>query len=120
MEKGRRFSPPLFLPADAQVAVCSMTDIGNSKVVASDSVAMSELDGGAALLDLERNIYFSLNGTGAVIWKAIEKPSSMDDVCSAVAEQFVVSVDQCRSDVTRLIGQLMDAKLARLADASAD
>ncbi len=80
---------------------------------------MSELDGGAALLDLERNTYFSLNRTGTVVWKAIEKPSSLDEICSAVATRFVVSIEQCRPDVARLVEKLIDARLARVVDAPA-
>ncbi|MFT3722198.1 MAG: PqqD family protein [Hyphomonadaceae bacterium] len=96
-----------------------MPDIENAKIVASDSVAMSEVDGGAALLDLERNVYFSLNRTGAVVWKAIEQPSSLDDVCAAVAANFVVSVEKCRPDVAKLIDKLIGARLARVVDAPA-
>lgn len=80
---------------------------------------MCELDGGVALLDLDRNVYFSLNRTGAVIWRAIEKPSSIDDVCAAVADKFTVTRDDCRGDVVSLVDRLVDSRLARVVDAAA-
>lgn len=97
-----------------------MPNFQTCKIVASASVAMSEVDGGAALLDLESNTYFSLNRTGAVIWRAIETPALLDDVCAAVAERFVISSEKCRPDVAQLVEQLIGSRLARVVDAPAD
>ena len=94
-----------------------MGDFDNYKVVGSSSVVMCELDKGLALLDVGRGKYFSLNSTGAFVWKVIEQPSSLDDLCAAVAERFKIEHDACRSDVVSLLRQLIDSGLARAVDA---
>jgi hypothetical protein len=97
-----------------------MTDLDNHKVVGSASVVMCELDSGLALLDLGRNKYFSLNNTGAVVWKAIEQPASLDNLCAAVAERFKIEQDACRSDVVSLLREFISSGLARAVDAPTD
>ncbi len=37
-----------------------------------------------AILDLDRAIYFGLQGVGVHIWDALEQPRSVADLCSSV------------------------------------
>ncbi len=37
-----------------------------------------------AILDLERAIYFGLQGVGVHIWDSLEQPRSVDDLCASV------------------------------------
>lgn len=89
-----------------------MNEPNSPRFVSNTSVAASEIDNGMALLDLDRNIYFSLNQVGAVIWRAIEQPLSIDQICAIVADNFRTSPEACRGDIERLMGRLIEAKLA--------
>jgi hypothetical protein len=93
-----------------------MVDLADMNVVASATVAVCDIDQGLALLDMERNVYFSLNATGAVAWRAIEKPKSLGEICSAIAEHFDIAPQVCREDVLRLLTGLIEAKLAYVVD----
>ncbi len=84
--------------------------------VASPSVVTSDIDNGLALLDLDKNVYFSLNQTGATIWRAIARPVSIDAICAVLAEAYQTTPYTCRPDVERLISRLVEARLAHEVD----
>jgi hypothetical protein len=86
------------------------------KIMGSIGVVACALDEGIALLDASRNIYFSLNASGAVVWQLIASPCSIDEICEAVANHFDISADACRDDVVAMVDRLVELKLATLRD----
>lgn len=77
----------------------------------SDEVVASELEGSFALLNLETSEYFKLNATGAHIWKRIADGATLEQLVSAICEEFDVSADECSQDVAALLASLERAKL---------
>lgn len=59
-----------------------------------------------AILDLNRAIYFGLQGIGVHIWDALEHPRSVNDLCASVMAEFEVSEATCHADVVQLLGSL--------------
>jgi hypothetical protein len=59
-----------------------------------------------AILDLDRAIYFGLQGVGVHIWDALEQPRSVADLCSSVMAEFDVSEAVCRADILKVLGSL--------------
>jgi Coenzyme PQQ synthesis protein D (PqqD) len=83
-----------------------------STYVIAPKVLGRELDGEMVLLDSDGGTYFSLNETGAAIWRELARGSAEEEVCRSVAEEFPdVSEQRVASDVRELIGQLLDAGL---------
>ena len=85
----------------------------NETYVADPEVVASEVDGGAALLDLRSSQYYGLNPVGSFVWDQIQSPRTLDDIVDAVAEAFDVQPDACRADIDRLLVQVCDAGVAR-------
>jgi sensor domain CHASE-containing protein len=83
-----------------------------SKFVAGSAVVECAIDGGIALLDIDRNVYFSLNKTGAVVWAALREPRSVEEISTLLSEKFHTTAEACRGDVARLVGRLVDVGLA--------
>lgn len=81
--------------------------------VADTNVVASELDGGAALLDLRTSSYFELNAVGLLVWNEIQSPKSLEQIVDAVVSQFEVSKAVCEPDIVNLLDQLVAANLAR-------
>lgn len=79
--------------------------------VAKATVAASELNGGAVLLDLEQSRYFGLNPVGELVWQQLSSPRNLDQLCEAVCSQFEVSRDVCAKDVAQLLNDLHDRDL---------
>lgn len=59
-----------------------------------------------AILDLDRALYFGLQGVGVHIWDSLEQPRSVDDLCTSVMAEFEVSEATCQADVLQILGSL--------------
>lgn len=59
-----------------------------------------------AILNLDRAIYFGLQGVGVHIWDSLEQPRSVDDLCTSVMAEFEVSESACHADVVQILGSL--------------
>ena len=68
-----------------------------------------------AILDLERSLYFGLEGTGVQIWDALEQPRSASELCDQLVAKFEVSRSDCERDVMKLLASLQDEGLIEIA-----
>jgi hypothetical protein len=81
-------------------------------------VVDTELDGeGAVLLHLESQIYFSLNETGTLIWKAMKQGLTLQEICHRLQKEFQVGAEQAEQSVLALTRELAQQKLVRTAEA---
>ena len=74
------------------------------------------LDEEVAILDLDKSLYFGLNGVGAHVWTVLEQPHSVSDIHRSVTEAFHVSATDCEADLLRFLGQLQEAGLVEIVD----
>ncbi|PIS47781.1 MAG: PqqD family protein [Elusimicrobia bacterium CG08_land_8_20_14_0_20_51_18] len=58
-----------------------------------------EIDDELVLLNLETSEYYSLNHTGAVIWKALEKGKKTDAIASDLSREFKIDRETADSDL---------------------
>lgn len=80
-------------------------------VVAAHDVLSSELGSEHVLLNLADGIYYGLDDVGSDIWKLLQTPVSVGDICRAIVETRDVDTERCRSDVVKLLGELLDRRL---------
>jgi hypothetical protein len=64
-----------------------------------------------AILDLDRSLYFGLEGVGVQIWESLEQPRSVAELCNSLLEAFDVSRAQCEGDVLQLVTSLQEEGL---------
>ena len=81
--------------------------------VAHPEVVGSEVDGGAALLDLRSSQYYGLNAVGAFVWAQLQSPQTLDALASAVAGAFDVEAASCRADIAKLLETFDQAGVIR-------
>lgn len=84
--------------------------------VAKQTVAASELEGGAVLLDLDQSRYFGLNPVGEAVWQELSSPKTPAQLCEAIHRLFEVSSEVCARDVQALLGELLDRGLIERHD----
>jgi Coenzyme PQQ synthesis protein D (PqqD) len=63
----------------------------------------------ARAADLES--IFVLNEVGAVVWERLDADRSVDELASAVADEFEVDEETARADVLRFLSALQDCGL---------
>ena len=63
------------------------------------------------LLNLSNESYFGLDAVGTRVWAMLGKADRLEAVVEQMLAEFDVSAEQLRSDVTKLVEQLIDAGL---------
>jgi hypothetical protein len=91
-----------------------------SIVLASKDQLSCDLGGEAAILNLSTGIYWGLNEVGSFVWKAIEQPRCVSEICAAVVEAYEVDLERCERDVIALLRELAKAGLVEISDAPSD
>ena len=77
-------------------------------------VVDTEMEGeGVVLLHLESQIYFSLNETGTLIWKAMRQGLTLQEICQRLQDEFDVTADQAEQSVLALTRDLAQQKLVQ-------
>lgn len=74
----------------------------------ASGVVFCEVDDGAVLLSVERELYFALNQVGARVWKLLPPSSqTLDEVVQVLLRDFPgASPEFVREDVTLLLQEL--------------
>lgn len=83
----------------------------DTSYVAQADVVDCDIGGDRALLHLQTNTYFTMNGTASALWLALSEPKTLDQLVHIVTEKFDVAAEVCRGDIEVLVGQMIDAKV---------
>ncbi|HLN99599.1 MAG TPA: PqqD family protein [Pyrinomonadaceae bacterium] len=79
--------------------------------ITAEHVVCTEFDQEALLVDLNSKRYYQLNETALLIWKSLEKRRTLDEIVSEVIAGYVVSAEQARVSVERMIRDLRSYRL---------
>lgn len=88
--------------------------VTSGTVVVAGGVLSSELGMEHVLLNLRDGTYYGLEEAGSDIWRLIQKPIAVDELCRAITETYDVEPEQCRKDVGMLLRDLADRGLVDL------
>jgi hypothetical protein len=78
----------------------------------------AEVADGLVMLSLQEAKYFSLNATGAAIWRRLETPIQLSQLCDEIAGEFNVGPERCVSAVTTFVAKLIDFRVVAVAEPS--
>lgn len=73
------------------------------------------IDDEVAILDVERSLYFGLQGTAVEIWDALDQPCSLAELCDWLVATFDVPRPQCETDTRQLLSELQEQGLVEIA-----
>jgi hypothetical protein len=83
----------------------------NSVIGASAGQVSCDLQGEAAILNVNAGVYYGLDGVGARIWQLLQQPIRVRDLCDRIVAEFEVERERCEGDVIVLAGELAAAGL---------
>lgn len=66
----------------------------------------AELDGELLGLHVKRGTCYGFNGTATSIWKMIEQPRRLTELCDSLVREFDVEPDVCERDLRLLLQEL--------------
>jgi Coenzyme PQQ synthesis protein D (PqqD) len=73
-----------------------------------------DLNGEAAILHLDQSVYFGLQGVGAQVWLALEKPQSVAELNRLVCKEFDVDAARAEGDLINFLLELRGAGLVEI------
>lgn len=77
-----------------------------SSNIANETVILNHKDG----------IYYSLNEVGTFIWELLkEKPYSVEEIVTAILEEFEIDVETAKTDVQGILTDLLHEKLLEIS-----
>ena len=81
----------------------------------SPDALATQVDGDIMMLVLSTGMYHSLSGVAARIWEVLETPSTLDEISARIAEEYGVSLEQCRMDTQAFLADLSRPHVASQA-----
>jgi putative heme degradation protein len=79
-----------------------------SKVKIPEDVLIQNLGDESVLLSLESEQYFGLDSVGTAMWNALTTSDSVEAAYEKLLETYEVEPQQLRSDLERLLQQLVE------------
>ena len=73
-----------------------------------------ELDGEMVMMSVEHGKYYGLDEIGSRIWKLIEQPRSVSEICELLVAEFQVEREKCRQDVLDFLNKLAREDLVKV------
>ena len=80
-----------------------------------DDVITEEIEDELVILDLEGDVYFSLNEVGRVVWEEAADGKTFEEVVDAVCEQYEVERERAAEDAAAFLGEALDEGLMSVA-----
>ena len=95
-----------------------MTQLADDTLVhREEGVLFTELGDSIVMMDLESGDYYELDDIGSVIWRRIETPTAIADLCEELTREYAVDRETCREHVAAFLGDLIDRKVATIQTA---
>ncbi|MGD1069861.1 MAG: PqqD family protein [Bryobacteraceae bacterium] len=85
----------------------------NGSVEIGEDVLFQQLQGEVVLLNMASQRYYGLNEVGARMWELLLESGNVDAVTDRLREAYDTDPLTLRSDLERLIGELLGAGLLR-------
>lgn len=86
-----------------------------NRYLVSAQAACATVDGGAVILHMETKRYYSLNETGALIWRLLQQRVELTDIVEQLVETYQVGVADAERAITRLLDELRAESLITVA-----
>ena len=84
----------------------------SSRLVPLKDIVYTDFQGtGGILVDLNTKQYYQLNETGSLVWRALEKGNTLDDIVSEMTTLYEVSIEHAQSSLEKLLRDFESKKL---------
>lgn len=76
----------------------------------------SNLSDEGVVLNTRNGKYYGLKGAGVVIWNLLKKPSTVEEIFTALIDQYEVDETKCRRDIRVFLLGLIDEGLIEIVE----
>jgi hypothetical protein len=86
----------------------------DSTIARSGEVISSEVENELVMMSLENGKYYGIDSIGGDIWKMIESPILISEICNRLMKEYNVDKSTCTNDVFVFLDQLKEQKLIKM------
>jgi hypothetical protein len=79
----------------------------------------SDVDEEVVALDVNKGQCYGLNAVGSRVWRLLDTPMSLREICSTLQNEYDVEPEVCRDEVSRLLADLQTEGLIEVQPQSA-
>lgn len=83
-------------------------------VSACPDLLSTEVDGELVMMDLDSGRYIYLDRTGSAVWRELDQPRKVADLCQSLSERYEAPPGEIERDVLELLRLMADKNLIRL------
>lgn len=83
------------------------------RLIRCDDLLEADVNGEIVALHIERGQCYGLNGVASRIWAMLAEPTTLDEVCTTLVEEYDVDPATCRSEVSALLDDLRSEGLIK-------
>ena len=87
------------------------------RVFASENVLIHTFGADSVVLNLDTEVYYTLNGTGIRMWQVLTTAASIDEAVQTLQQEYEVDEATLRQDVEEFIAKLKDLKMIKVDEA---
>lgn len=66
----------------------------------------AEVDGELIGLHIDNGVCYGFNRTATRVWRLIERPTSLAEICQVLTQEFAVDHQDCADEVTALLREM--------------
>ncbi len=92
-----------------------MTEDQRARIIRCDELLEADVNGEIVALHIEKGQCYGMNGVASRIWALLAEPTSPDQICAKLAEEYDVDPSTCRADVMSLLDDLRSEGLIKPA-----
>jgi len=85
-----------------------------SVVSKSNELLASEVDGEIVMMNIESGKYYGTNSVGSEIWKLLDSPILVSDICKKLTKDFEIDDATCETEVMDFLQSLEKESILNL------
>ncbi len=93
-----------------------MTDQDRARIIRCDDLLEADVNGEIVALHVEKGQCYGMNAVASRVWALLAQPTSPEQICAQLSEEFDVDPETCRTDVATLLADLKSEGLVRPAE----
>jgi hypothetical protein len=87
----------------------------NSTITRNEELLSGEIDHEIVIMNLDSGSYHVINKTGQRIWELLEKPMTVEEICSTISEEYEVDTQICLDEVLKFLADLQSRQIVQVS-----
>ncbi|WPP40623.1 lasso peptide biosynthesis PqqD family chaperone [Paenibacillus hunanensis] len=94
----------------------NIAGLDQQRFVQNKNYIASDMNGEKVMLDVQSGKYYNLGTIGGRIWDLSAQASTVDEIVARLLEEYEVSQEVCKQQVTTFMGQMLSEGLVDIDD----